>query len=376
MSATDVAMALFAVVVGIGILYFIFTQPAATSSYVGPPTLTVEGLPTAYVGAAHSIMVRGSGLQGDIRLRVNGETQTLPCFDVECRFTLSFTFMEEGIHIVHAESGYLAVDWAVDVKTKESICIDGTPEGLCSTPPLRCVGQSLVSDCSICGCEEGFSCHENQCEKNPLSFTLNFGALPPFYTTASASVPLVVTNNSSSPVSGLFVGRIRWYDAGTTLLGESSQQFSLDEVGAGVLGTYTIAVLLPANAKWLSGQWFPAGSVYDDSTLLAEVSPIHSISVKEDTTPPLPPTGLNYSVSEGTLTLAWIPSASSDVVDYLIHQQNLATGGFTTYSTVGTASKSSYSLPLPPDGTAFVLTSRDGAGNESNPTSPLVVNAS
>lgn len=375
MSAADWAMGLFAVVVGIGILYFIFTQPVAIPTSTGPPTLTVEGLPTAYVGAAHSIMVRGSGLQGDIRLRVNGETQTLPCPGVECRFVLPFTFMEEGIHVVHAESGYLAVDWAVDVKTKGLICIDGTPEGLCSTPPLRCVGQSLVSDCSICGCNHGFSCHANVCEKDPLSFTLKFGEMPPLYTTVAASVPIIVTNNSSFPVSGLFVGRIAWYDASAHLLGESSQQFAFDDVGMGVSGTYTIEVVFPKNAASVSGQWFPAGGSYDDSTLLADV-PFHSISVKEDTTPPLPPTGLDYSVSEGTLTLVWVPSASSDAVEYLVHQQNFAAGGFTTYSTVGIVSESPYSLPLPPDGTAFILTSRDGAGNESDPTSPLVVNAS
>ncbi len=377
MSAMDWAMGLFALVVGVGVLYFIFTQPPSVSTVTGPPTLTIQGLPTAYVGASHTVTVRVTGHgKEDILVRGGGVEQVLPCSESICSYSLPFTFTEEGPQIIHAESGYLSVDWKLDVKTKTSICLDGTPEGVCSSPPLRCVNQSLISDCSSCGCPSGESCVEHACTKEPFSFALDLGVLPTLYTSVAVPIPLVVTNTSPVSASGLFVGRVQWYDSSSILLGEQSLQFLLDDFSSGVSETYFIPVLLPKSASFLNVQWFPSGGVYDSSTLLAALSSFEKISVVEDQSPPSPPVGLDYSIDGSTLILSWSASVSSDVKEYIVHQQNAATGGFTTYSTVAITPNTSYSLILPPDGTAFVLTSRDEAGNESAPTSPIVVNAS
>lgn len=377
MSAVEWAMGLVALVVGVGILYFIFTQGPTVSTSNGPPTLTVEGLPVAFVGVPHTITVRVTGHAGEnILVRIGEETQTFPCPHAECSFSLSHTFTTLGNSLVHAESGYLQVDWGVDVQTKTSVCIDGTPEGSCSTPPLRCVNHSLITDCVTCGCPSGESCASNTCVKVPFSFTITLGALPPLYTTSVSTIPFTITNTSSFPASGLFVGRVRWYDSTSTLLGETPQQFLVDALSSAATQSFSIPVLLPSNATTLNVEWFPAGDVYDDATLLAQLSPPQKIAVVVDTTPPSPPGALTYSLQNDSLTLAWGASSSNDVKEYVLYQENAATGGFTTYATLGTTSALTYSIPTPTDDTSFVVKARDGAGNESAPSSPLVVSAS
>jgi hypothetical protein len=369
-------MGVLALVVGAGILYLIFTQPLTSNVSPGPPTLTIEGFPTARVNQPHTITVRVSGHDGqEVRVTANGETQLLICPGEQCTFPLSYTFSSPGIQIIQAATGYLAAEWSLDVKTNSSVCLDGTLEGVCSTPPFRCVGQSLIPSCVECGCPSGESCVDTKCVAVPLALTLELGELPLFYTTSLAHIPIVLHNTNSFSLNGIFVGRIRWYASPSTLLHEQSQQFLIEELPGESSTSFTITSLPPQGATLLHAEWYPAGGVYDDSTLLAELPSMKPITVSEDTNPPAPPTAFTYVWEGDVLQLSWNASSSQDVKEYLIHRQSLSTGGFTTYSLAGTTSEESFSLTDVNGGTAFVLTAKDGAGNESTPTSPLVVNA-
>jgi hypothetical protein len=168
---------------------------------------------------------------------------------------------------------------------------------------------------------------------------------------------------------------MRWYDSASLLLGEKPQQFLVSALASNTTQSFSIPVLLPSNATTLNVEWFPVGYVYDDSTRLAQ-SPPQKITVIVDATPPSPPGTLAYFMEDDFLTLTWGASSSDDVKEYALYQENAATGGFTTYATLGVTPALTYTLPAPSDDTAFVVKARDWAGNESAPTSPVVVNAS
>ena len=374
MNATEWGTLLLALLVSGGVLYFILTQPIPTYTESGPPTLTIEGLPTAYVGETHLVHVRVTQHEGgDIFVETGEETIRLVCPSPSCEFPLSFTFDQEGTPTIRARTGFLVREIAITVKVSGAVCLDGTPEGECGTPPLRCQDARLLPNCDVCGCQGGEVCSQGSCATLPFDFSLTLGEIPSLYTTVAHPIPTRVTNEGPFPVNGLFILRAEWFDASLHPLGTQSNQFLLTDMMAGETHTLPIPILFPLEAAYLNIQWFPAGSTYDASTLLAELATLEKITVTEDHSPPAPASGLQYEREADLLTLKWTASPSGDVIEYRVHRQTLATGGFTSYTYIGSTPELIYSIPDVHEETAFLIIARDGAGNDSTPTEPLVV---
>lgn len=374
MSATDWAMGLVAVVVAAGILYFIFTQPITGHVQEGPPSVSIEGPPTGYAGQSLVYSVRMANHAGEeVSVTSDAGANSYPCAQDLCVFPITLSFTEAGEHVIHVQVGGQYDEIAVTIKTKAAVCVDGTAEGVCSSPPLKCVGQSLIPDCDSCGCPSGEVCVDHACSAPDLSFTLALSELSTFYTTGVATIPFSLTNTSVFPADGLFVGRLIWYDSSKKQLGEKSQQYLLDDLAPNGSDSLTIETVFPIEAKYVSLEWFANGSTYDSTTVLAQSDTLKPISVTEDKSPPLPPSNLSYhEVSDG-IELTWSGSSSNDVKSYVVYQQSSATGGFTTYAVAGEVSGLTFTVSGISGDTAFSITAKDGAGNESQPAEPIVV---
>lgn len=290
-------------------------------------------------------------------------------------FHRHFFIRTTGKKTISIQLDSLAEKRTIDVTTVAKRCIDGTIEGTCSTPPLLCENAQLIPNCTRCGCPQGEECISNTCEKPALTFAISRVDAPEtVYSTAAASVNYTIQNTSSFTADGLFLLIAQSYSSSDQLLDERAQQIQLHDVAPGASHTGIVSILFPLNTVRLRLRLYDAPASYPSSALLAE-STSTSIRVTADTTPPLPPTQFTFTSSNGETLLTWTASPSADVQKYIVYQENFSNGGFTTYSVVGETPTAPFSISTNDTALAYVIRAVDGAGNQSEPTSPVVVSS-
>ncbi|MFH0969852.1 MAG: hypothetical protein V1776_00090 [Candidatus Diapherotrites archaeon] len=378
MNAFDQAALLVALLAGGVVLYFIFQSPH-TFSIIPTSTLIVEGPSSVFAGDSFSIHITATQAEGAL-LRVNSSPeQTYNCTTSICTFSPVFLFDEEeaGKHTFLISAGTQTKEWTVHIVPKKSICIDSTVEGECSrTLPLRCVNQKLISDCGTCSCPQGEACLENICTKMQPIVSISLAPIStPAYTTSKTNITASILNEGNFSLTELYVIRLAWYDAGQKEIGYAFQQVSIDTLPEGKSSTHSFSIVLPKSAVLLRATFFPIGVVYDSTTQLGESNSI-SVLVQEDVSSPLPPEQLTYHALENGYLLTWNASPSPDVALYRVYQQTLATGGFTSYTTLLETSSTNSEIVLPGIGDwAYTIVALDYAGNASPATSPIVISS-
>lgn len=376
MTPLEIVSALIAILVGGAIIYFVILPSATSSAADQPPRLFVEAPATTLPNHPISITIAASSSKGKIiTITSDDETRDLSCLEDPCVFNLSYTYTSPGTKLISVKLESLSAQRSVEVTSVTSRCIDGTPKGECSTPPLYCDGLKLVSNCAVCGCSNGMQCVSDSCVAPPLTFAIiEFDAPSTAYTTAATTLSYSLQNTSSYPADGLFLLIVSSYDSSQKLIEEKPQQIQLSSLPPTETYSGTIRVLFSANTKTVRLRMYDAPSAYPASTLLAEANP-ETISVVTDTTPPLPPTNLHITGAGTSALLEWAASLSTDVDHYTVYRENFSNGGFTTYASAGEVSTTFFAIPSSPETLAYVVRAVDGAGNESDPSSPIVVGA-
>lgn len=377
MTPQDVFTWLIAILACGAVVYF-FILPSAKPSVLASPQLFVDASPTVLPNQPLQLTIAASSAIGKtIMVESEGNTRTLSCTQDPCIFSVSFSYANAGEKTISVTLDTLRAERKVAVTPIVSRCIDGTPEGECSTPPFQCENTQLISNCALCGCEEGKACVSDSCVVVPLSFAfISFTSPTNLYTLIPAELQYTIQNTSGYSADGLFLLVVSAYDASEKFIQEDAQQIQLSSLAPSDVFSGTIRAAFPSNTKFILLRLYSNSSTYPSASLLAESERV-SVSVTTDTTPPLPPTHVNVSSMDGALILAWDKSPSSDVDHYRVYQQNFSSGAFTTYSIFGETTQlwTTLSSPSSPP-LAYVVRSVDGAGNESEPTQPILGGAS
>ncbi len=376
MTPLEVLSAVIAILVGGAIIYFVILPSASQSTANQPPALFVEVPATTLPNHPIAVTIAASSAKGKtIEVTSDGETRNLSCINDPCVFNLSYSYSTPGTKLISVQLDSLSAQRSVEVTTVTSRCIDGTPQGACATPPLYCDGLQLVSNCELCGCSDGKQCVSDVCVAPPLTFSiLSFDVPSTVYTTAAATLSYTLQNTSTYPADKLFLLVVSSYDSSQKLLDEKPQQIQLSNLAPTETFSGTIRAVFSTNTKTVRLRMYDNPTAYPASTLLAESS-TETVSVVTDTTPPLPPTNLHITGTGTSAQLEWTASSSSDVDHYAIYRENFSNGGFTTYSNAGEVTNTVFSLPSSPEALAYVVRAVDGAGNESDPSSPVVAGA-
>ncbi len=373
MTPMDVFTAVIALLAGGAVIYF-FILPSATSPTHTAPQLFVEAPASTLPNLPISITVAASSATGKIIRVVSDEKeQTLTCNTDPCVFSVAFTYATPGTKSIVVQLDNLSASRSVEVTSVVSRCIDGTPGGSCAAPPLYCDRTQLVSNCTICGCDEGKQCISGTCQLSPLTFSItSFTASPALFSTVPATLNYSLQNTSAYSADGLFLLIVTSFDSGQKQIQEKAQQVEFSSVGASEIVSGNVRVLLSSSTKYIRLRLYDQPGTYPSSTLLAE-SMFVPVVVSVDTTPPQAPTSLHVSSAGNTTTLEWTASSSQDVDHYTVYRENFSNGGFTTYSNAGDTSTTSFVLPSPSQPLAYVVRAVDGAGNTSDPSPPVVV---
>ncbi len=377
MSAMDAVVWVFALLVCAGVLYFIFTNEGATQTNA-LPSLELISPPSARANqpVTVSVLVHAS-IGSTVQVKTDTQTHQFTCQSDPCSFDATFLFTSPGKKTIDAQVGALNVSKTLDVTLNSAVCIDGTIEGECSSAlPLRCMNATLVSDCSICGCPSSQLCTEGVCTNPPLSLSIASVSFPEkIYSTSVTPVSVTLTNNSESTITGLFLMIVDEY-TGTTKTTENAQQVQLQSWSSGTNQTVSTHIVFSSSTNRVHVRVYDSPSTYPQSTLLTQTSEPIFITVNVDTTPPAGVGELTYVQEGDVYSLEWTASPSVDVEKYIVYQENFASGAFTTYSTFGETTQTSFALPVSSSPLAYVVRAIDGAGNPSDPSQPVVVPAS
>ena len=376
MSPGDAATILIALIVTGAIAYFFVLPSLQTNASSASAELFVEAPSTTLPNQSINVTIAAKYAEGKtIQATSDGQAKTFSCATTPCIFSTTFSYAQPGEKTILVQLDSLTETRTINVTAVSKRCLDGTVDGTCSAPPFFCENAQLVSNCTRCGCPSGEECISNTCTKPPLTFSIPLVTIPEnVYTTAVAAVNYSIQNTSSFDADGLFLLVAQSYSSSEQLLDERAQQIQLHDLAPGTIHTGTVSILFPLNTTSLRLRLYDNPSSYPSSTLLAE-SARENVRVTTDTTPPLPPTQLASSSSSGETLLTWAASPSSDVKKYIIFQENFSNGGFTTYSTAGETTSTQFSISSPSSPLAYVVRAVDGAGNQSEPTSPVVVSS-
>lgn len=375
MSAVNWIMGIIALLACVGAVYIILEQPAELSPVNKVPSLSMNVPPSLEVGKAFEVQVDARYHAGEtIVLSVGEQTYQYICESDACLFNVPLTINQQGSHTLFLQTPSQYAQLPISVALKTSVCLDGTLEGKCSTQTLsqRCVQQKLISDCSLCGCAEGLLCHDSACVSPPYSFTIAVQPASTFYTTSAAPVDVSLTNTASFSVTGFFLVHVDAYNSPGEVVKSFPQQLSLNDIQPNSTYSVSIPVQLPSSTQKIAIRLFRSTPENAEAEFLGESAPV-SVSVQSDSSPPAPPSNLAYASSGNGYTLTWTGSSSNDVAAYVVYQQNLATGGFTTYSVLAETASLSYTLPADAQGKAYTVKTKDKAGNESAAVSPIFI---
>lgn len=374
MSALNWIMGIIAFLACAGAVYVILEQPTFFATKQ-TPSLSMFVPITIEVGKPFDVQIEGVHHEGEtLTLTLDETLYQHTCETDPCSFVTSLTIQKQGDYTLFLQSSKQYAQLPIHVSLKTIVCIDGTLNGECSTssPSHRCINQELVADCSTCGCPTELICSQNACIAPLHSFTIHVEPPTAFYTTAEAPVGITLTNTSTFTSNGFFLLYVDAYDAGKQLLKSFPQQLSLDELEVNGTQSVSIPVQLPSTTKQITVRLFKSTTEKPESQFITESTPT-PVSVQTDSTPPSPPHSLTYHTNGGNYTLAWNASPSNDVSTYVIYQQNLATGGFTTYSILAQTSILTYDLPPDAEGKAYTVKAMDAAGNQSDAVQPVFV---
>lgn len=376
MSPGDAATILVAVVVTGAIAYFFVLPSLQTSISVSAAELFVEAPSTTLPNQPVQVTIAAKFAQGKtIHALSEEQTLTFSCTTTPCIFSATFSYAQPGKKTISVQLDSLTQTRTIDVTPVAKRCIDGSIEGTCSTAPLLCENAQLIPNCTRCGCPQGEECISSVCVRPTLTFTIPRVEVPEtVYTTSAAPVNFSIQNTSTYDADGLFLLIAQSYNTSGQLLDERAQQIQLHELKPTDTYSGSVSLLFPTNTTTLRLRLYDNPAAYPSSTLLAE-SASTSIRLTTDTTPPLPPTQLSSTSSAGETLLTWTASPSSDVQKYIIYQENFSNGGFTTYSTAGETTSTQFSISPPTTPLAYVVRAIDGAGNQSEPTSPVLVSS-
>lgn len=375
MTPLEVLSALLAVLVGGAIIYFVIL-PSAAPSLEKPPQLFVEVPASTLPNHPVAVTIAASSSSGKIISVISeGESRNLSCVNDPCVFNLSYSYSTPGTKTISVQLGSLSAQRNVEVTLIVARCIDGTPVGECAVPPLYCDGLQLVSNCTRCGCSDGKQCISDTCVAPPLTFTItSFDVPSTVYTDAVTTISYTLQNTSTYPADELFLLMVSSYDSLQKLIEEKPLQIQLSSLAPTETFSGTIRAVFQANTKTVRLRMYDSPSTYPSSTLLAESNP-ETVSVVTDTIPPLPPTNPHITGTGTSALLEWTASPSADVDHYAVYRENFSNGGFTTYALAGEVTNTAFSIPSSSEPLAYLVRAVDGAGNESDPSSPVVAGA-
>ncbi len=377
MNAREAIFLIVALGVSLGIVVFVFQPDTFVAPAPEMPTISLQAPAQVNVAESFTLSVDARGVLGKTLILNDGETsRSYACESDPCVFSFPWSFSSPGKKVIVVGTG-IRDRVHIDVESVSSItyCVDGTAEGKCSsTPPLHCTGMKLMADCELCGCSNGEMCQNNACV--PPAYAFSIPALAwdvPAYANASAFVNASIRNDASFPVSGLFVIFIDAYDSSGVRIAQTPQQIQIDALASHAIKNSVIAVTFASSTAKVGARFFlVSGGTYPDADAIGETASLYPISLVSDTLAPLPPTNVSISEGDDEKFLSWNASASPDVKMYVIYQQNFANGGFTTYSILAETPILSYAIGNPAEKTAYVVRSKDGAGNLSDPSDPVV----
>lgn len=369
---------LFLALVAGGVILAFVVQPGSIIPVTPLSTLMLTTNTSSLAsGETVQVHIYATHLAGNTIQFTDGEhAHAFACDSDPCAFDQSFSYSTAGKHVLTARAGSLSSAQTLIVTNSQRVCIDGTYEGACSNVrPQRCTDAALVDDCSACGCPIGQVCVSTHCQAAALELGIDSLVVPsPTYATAPTSISLALTNLSESPASGLVVLVLTSYDSSRNVVKTFPQQVLVDAVAPGMSQSFTLTPTLSESTHFVGIEVYPAEHIELSSRIAA--SELIPISVRVDTTPPGAPAHLRVQGDSATRVLAWDDVSAPDVHAYVIYQQSLATGGFTTYQRLGETTHLTYELPSSSSQIAYVVRARDDAGNEGLPSDPVVVPAS
>lgn len=376
MSPGEAATILVALIVTGAVAYFFVLPSLQTNTLSTTAELFVEAPSTTLPNQSINVTIAAKFAEGKtIYATSDDQTKTFSCAATPCIFSTTFSYAQPGEKTISVQLDSITETRTIAVTAVSKRCLDGTVEGTCSSPPFFCQNAQLAPNCTLCGCPSGEECISNTCTKPPLTFSIPLVTVPEaVYTTSAATLQYSIQNTSTFNADGLFLLVAQSYSSSEQLLDERAQQIQLHDLAPSGIHTGNVSILFPANTASVRLRLYDNPAAYPSSTLLSESSRT-PVRVTTDTIPPLPPTQLSSTSSNGETLLTWTASPSTDVKKYIIFQENFSNGGFTTYSTAGETSSTQFSISPSASPLAYVVRAVDGAGNQSEPTSPVLVSS-
>ncbi|MDP2666424.1 MAG: hypothetical protein Q8P05_02910 [Candidatus Diapherotrites archaeon] len=370
MKTMDLFALALALIVGGGLFYYLIYQPY-TETPATAPTWTIDAPSSVGVGESFNLTITLTGGDGQMLTlqQDEKESQSL-CSGDPCIVSFPLRFDAAGLQILIIRLGQSFRQVAIPATQTGRVCLDATLEGQCSqTLPYRCSNTHLIVDCDRCGCPKGLVCTNTECVAPPLSLTISALLVDEVaYSTRPVSLTITIHNDTEHSVEDIFLFFIDALDNNMVI--QTTPQTAVFTLPPQGNQSFTFSFRLPENTQALRARLHENTPPYSSDHALAtsEDIPIHVII---DNDPPAPPTGLTFQ----NPYLEWVASISPDTEVYIIYQQDLAAGGFTTYSIFGETPDTHYLLPPQLEARAYVIRARDHAGNLGSPSDPLLVPA-
>ena len=153
------------------------------AALAGCGTAPDEAVPSAKISVNSESIASGTRLEvsvsalgmagGKVEAILGAEKQSADCTLQECSASFSFTPKEGAYYLkVSLVKGGISREASrkrIEVHSEKGGCLDGTAQGACSASgkPLYCDGKSLVGNCTVCGCNQGYYCVSSGCVPEP-----------------------------------------------------------------------------------------------------------------------------------------------------------------------------------------------------------------
>lgn len=346
--------------------YYLYTQQPAQQS-LSVPDVRWDSPSTARVGeeASFSVLI-ANGIGATITLTADGASSQKECATNPCQLEFTHTFSRAGAHQVSLRVNERSFARPISVTETIVRCLDGTKDGVCSSPPQQCVNGKFVDNCSVCGCPAGKTCESNQCVSSALQFKI--GTLTSTVQGSTAQINIPLQNNSSTAVGGLFLVYVEVYDNTESLLASLPQQVRVDSIApSAVYPTQATITLLTRSAR-IGAKIYSITPEGNPDALLGSTTQTVPLSIVLDAIPPLPPTNLRVGQEDDSAILRWDASASNDVSGYVIYRQNFDSQQFITYTVLAEVNATQYVLPSATESLLYTVRAKDFSGNLSEPT--------
>jgi hypothetical protein len=358
------------VVFGVGLLVVFFPKMQLHSTEETPvPEIDVVN-ESFSAGAYESIQINAFFQQGIESIEFEGMVfdcgKQQNCF-AEFPVLFDSAGTKQIAFTVFSVSGSFELKKTVKVFDSRKKCLDGTVFGFCSDELMFCDNGDLVSDCSECGCFDGFECIENNCVW--VSPDLNFEIIEFSDLVGSGRsllVSVLIKNNSLSSIPEGTSLTAKLLKEGSEI---SSLDFSFSALAEEEQSTQMVFSLpeLTTEESMFSIEFIYAGQ----SLGLIELGEVQVL--EENGVPPSAPINLNASIYGNAVDLSWTESDSRTVY-FRVYKSINVTEAFISYGFVGETASISFSFDSVEEGNNyFVVTAVDVFGLESDYSEPVMV---